>query len=303
MIGASDLMRLTVDYGVVALESANGLVAPKVQLVAGSAVAVEQTLLFGPVASGAVSHIYAAGEVRAPSLSANARVLAHLGDGTVLEGPILTVAAPHPTLSLPGCGDPSTCSLEAQVGRQAVRVSIPGAMNATKAVVTSTVDGVPDPITLEIPLDIVTAEVRHGTRFLHVPEAGKIWMLEAQVDDLPVSPALQVFLQPPTITAEIVGCAPGANCELRAGTEALIVVSAPSETLVHNATVASIVGGGRTGDAVIAPLVACAGGVHCAVVSLPIPNAPGKTFRATALVGRHDASTAIGVIGAANSAP
>jgi hypothetical protein len=288
-------LRVSLDYGKLELTTASDVVWPSVDMLADSAALKTLKLAPGPIHGGLNEHVYGFAEIPAPTERASSLLFqAQLGGGEVIRSTNLTVTLSQPRLELPGCGQ--DCTRPAQVGRQAISVSIAGGLPATSAFVTTTLGGVPDPTTLEIPLDTVADDERSGTRWLNVPDVVGTWTLQARVGEQR-SIAETIDLTTPGITAALQPCMGKMDCKLTAGTSVSVLVTAPKDTLVTTASVVSYVGGTLTGDAAPAALAVCENNVKCGFASLVVPKTGvEQTFRAVAFVGSFDKSTELAVI-------
>jgi hypothetical protein len=290
-------LRVSLDYGDVELERTSDFTWPNVSVLADSLPVAQIKLETGPTRTGDNEHVYGFGELAVPTSPTLSLILqAQMADGQVVRGPALNVIGTAPALVLPGCSS-APCTRAAQVGRQAVTVSIAGGFATTTAIVTSWLDGVQDPTPLEVPLDTVAGGERSGTRWLNVPDAVGTWTLQARVGELRTA-SDQIFLTAPDITAQLQPCVGKKACIIAAGSTAAILVTAPGDTLVTSASVSSYVGGLLTGDVALASLKPCEGGVKCGLAALAVPKTGlDQSFRAVAIVGRFDTATEIATIG------
>jgi len=284
-------LRIALDYGTVDLESTAGFSSPTVQVLANSVAISEVKLQTGPLRNGQNAHVYSFGELPTPTVAAAALIFqTTVEGGEIVRGPVLTVGASRPVLMLPGCPDQGDCEAVAQVGRRPFTVAIPSGFGVTSAFVKSTLNNIPFGTALEIPLEDVAEGVRSGTRSMTIPDEAGTWTLQATAGEMRSQPR-DIILTAPSIAATLQDCP--APCTLPAGGAATVLVTAPGQTTVTDANVAAFLDGAATGEGVNVTLKSC-GMEKCALAQLPIPkSANGKMWRATAVVGRYRADSAI----------
>ena len=268
LIGGTDQIRITVDYGPQNISSPIGFTPPTVQLIGNSGSLSTTTMTGGPLTAGE-QRPYAWTVLYAPVQQTTLVIQASVGGGDTLTLSGLTVALPAPSLTLAGCMGSTMCSLPAQVGTEAVTVTVPANTTPATAMVLTTVDNVPFGAALSIPLTAAPGNVLTGTLATTVPPSGTLWTFGGYVGALPLPPA-QITLTTPKISASLQGCSTGQGCTVTAGGTASVTITAPLLSQQMTAMVTTSVAGIDTAGAYAVPLSECAGSL-CGVLVAPIP--------------------------------
>jgi hypothetical protein len=284
-VGGTDEMRVVADYGEIDIASASTFAGPTMQLIGDGIVLSNVTLVPGALSQGG-QRPYAFAVVQVPDIGVLALVAkASVGGGDTVQASGTFNVTPQPgTIALPGCPTaPATCTHQLQVGTQSVTVTVPSNVSAQAATVQSLVDGVPQALTLQIPLTAIGGNQVSGTQSLPVPAAGATWTVTGFVGTLSLG-AQQISLVPPTLTTSLEGCGAG-TCTVAAGGTVTLAISAPLGSEVTTAAVVTSVDGVDTGGTFSATLAPCPGDVDCGTVVVPLSGSPGSLWQARTTVG------------------
>lgn len=306
-LGGIDTMRVTVDYGIVDIDSVSGITAPTLQALGNQTTLFTQTLSLGPLGQGQ-QRLYATGTHLAPPTPAMPLVLqASVGGGDVAQpAGSYDIGVTGAAVTVTGCGDAGTCTL--QTGTVSVLVSVSAALQPAgaapiTALLTPYVDEQPGTTGGPIMLNASGGQLV-GSQSFNVPAVGTTWQFFGTAGGLPIQSA-PLSLIAPTITASIQGCDGGAAC-VTAGTNASLFIQAPYLTQPTMALVVESVDGVQVGTTTptLAPCAAAddAGPSDCVVASVPVADAPGHTWGAAVSVGLYSASPPISTMIAAPDA-
>jgi hypothetical protein len=228
LIGGVDQVQIVVDYGPGVMFAASAAVpAPTLTLFVDGH-ASPTVISVSPAHMGSGGRTYFLGSFLTPQTpSANVTISAVVAAGfSRTVATVFQIDAPTPAITIMDCPASGDCVLPAAVGSVSVKVTAPGALPQQISFV-SRLDDVPQ--TDGIP-PVMTAPSGDHTEVVTpfpvpIAQDGAQWVIEAHLGPQE-APSVVMHLDRPTITASL---ACGSPCQLSAGAQATLTVTAPAK--------------------------------------------------------------------------
>ncbi|CAN93360.1 hypothetical protein predicted by Glimmer/Critica [Sorangium cellulosum So ce56] len=293
-MAGSDRMRVIVDYGSVELQANVAPPSPTITLIED-----EREV---PAPAAPVLHrqkdgrvVFSAGFTAPAQVARTLSVRAKAAEGFSGEVDLLSIDAPDFTISVAECTTDDCAPLAANVGRAHVTVTAPIGTDPRSARLSSRLNGVPLAETAEVALSPQqSGTVLEGTGSLLVPagDDADVWGIDVTVAS--TRKTVTLLLQQPALEIVVPECvampdaAAAPVCSVTAGKAVTVVVTAPHDIHLSEASLTyELDGVPATGQPQTEAMDIEDVATRSAVLTVPIPNAPGSIWLITGRVGRY----------------